>query len=67
LGWAVTKGKDGATTHTHAGSAGTFYAVIRLEPERNRAMVAATNLGGDTASAAVKRLIDLAADLPSAD
>jgi CubicO group peptidase (beta-lactamase class C family) len=71
LGWAVAKGEDGVTTHNHAGSAGTFYAVIRLEPERNRAMVAATNLGGDTASAActaaVKRLIESADDLSPAD
>jgi len=38
--------KEGlGTVHTHAGSAGTFFAIVELYPAENRAIVIAMNAG----------------------
>jgi hypothetical protein len=36
----------------HAGSAGTFYALVAVQPERDSAVVVITNAGGSRAEAA---------------
>lgn len=53
LGWAVAR-RDwaGGDALTHAGSNTMFYAVIWLAPQKNFAVVVATNLGGERAAEA---------------
>lgn len=45
-GWMVERRDDGSELHWHNGSAGTFYALVVLEPRADRAVVLATNTGG---------------------
>jgi CubicO group peptidase (beta-lactamase class C family) len=60
LGWGVQM-FDGAPASAHAGSAGTFYAVMIIQPTRDLGAVVFTNAGGERGSAAatdaVKALI----------
>jgi len=51
LGWVIKKTENG-TIHYHAGSAGTFYAVVELYPEQQRAIVCVMNVGPDGAAVA---------------
>jgi len=41
-----------ARTSVHLGSAGTFYALVAVQPERDLAVAVMTNAGGDRAEAA---------------
>jgi CubicO group peptidase (beta-lactamase class C family) len=59
LGWGVQEW-EGARTSVHAGSAGTFYALVAVQPERGSAVVVMTNAGGSRAEAAS---VELARDL----
>lgn len=50
LGWTVNKRNwAGGAALSHAGSNTTFFAVVWIAPERNCAIIAATNAGGDNA------------------
>ena len=51
LGWGVQPW-EGARTSVHAGSAGTFFAIVALQPERDLAVAVMTNAGGQRAEAA---------------
>jgi len=57
LGWilrpAVAVPGEGASDHT--GSAGTFIAVLRIDPQQNLAAVVMTNASGVSAARAVSR------------
>jgi D-alanyl-D-alanine carboxypeptidase len=51
LGWGLTT-IDGVLSSTHAGSAGSFYAVAALQSSRDEAVAVFLNTGGDRSSAA---------------
>jgi CubicO group peptidase (beta-lactamase class C family) len=51
LGWGVQPW-EGSRSSVHAGSAGTFYALVAVQPERNVAVAILTNAGGQRAEAA---------------
>jgi len=51
LGWGVQPW-EGAKTSVHLGSAGTFFALVAVQPERDLAVTVMTNAGGDRAEAA---------------
>jgi CubicO group peptidase (beta-lactamase class C family) len=51
LGWGVQPW-EGSRTSVHAGSAGTFFALVAVQPERNLAVAILTNAGGKRAEAA---------------
>jgi CubicO group peptidase (beta-lactamase class C family) len=53
LGWGVQP-IAGATTQFHVGSAGTFVAVVMIQPDRDRAVVLLSNAGSDGAIQAVQ-------------
>jgi CubicO group peptidase (beta-lactamase class C family) len=55
LGWGVQPW-EGARTSVHAGSAGTFFAIVALQPERDVAVAVVTNAGGSRAEAASKQV-----------
>ena len=59
LGWGVQEW-EGARTSVHAGSAGTFYALVAVQPTRDVAVAVLTNAGG---SRAEKAAVDLAREL----
>jgi CubicO group peptidase (beta-lactamase class C family) len=59
LGWGV-QSWEGARTSVHAGSAGTFFAIVTIQPERDLAVAVLTNAGGSKAEAVS---IDLAREL----
>jgi len=59
LGWGVQEW-EGARTSVHAGSGGTFYAIVALQPERDVAAAALVNAGGDRAS---RHAIEVVRDL----
>jgi CubicO group peptidase (beta-lactamase class C family) len=59
LGWGVQPW-EGALTSVHLGSAGTFYALVAVQPKRDLAVAVLTNAGGDRAEAAS---VSLARDL----
>lgn len=44
-GWVIKKSDD-RTIHWHNGSAGTFFALMTLDPEKNLGAVVVTNSGG---------------------
>ncbi len=46
FGWSVSVAPDGAEQHRHNGSAGSYYAEIRLYPEQNMGIVLLANVGG---------------------
>ena len=50
-GWGIQPW-EGARTSVHLGSAGTFYALVAVQPERDLAVAVMTNAGGDRAEAA---------------
>ena len=57
LGWGVQPW-EGARTSVHAGSAGTFFSVVAVQPEQDLAVAVVTNAGGhraETASAGLAR------------
>ena len=45
FGWMLQKDPSGATYHWHGGSAGTFYASVRIYPESDLVLAAAANMG----------------------
>jgi D-alanyl-D-alanine carboxypeptidase len=51
LGWGVQTW-EGCRTSVHAGSAGTFYTLVVVQPERDVAVAVMTNAGGRRAEAA---------------
>lgn len=51
LGWGVRE-FEGATSHVHSGSAGSFYAVTALQPSRNLGVAVVVNSGGERADKA---------------
>jgi len=53
LGWGVQY-LAGATTSYHVGSAGTFAVCVMIQPDRDLAVVIATNAGGSNAINAVQ-------------
>ena len=57
LGWGIAQ-RDwaGGTVLTHAGSNGMNYSVVWVAPEKNFAVLAATNYGGDGASEGLDRV-----------
>ncbi|HVR96819.1 MAG TPA: serine hydrolase domain-containing protein [Thermoanaerobaculia bacterium] len=60
LGWGI-QDFAGAQSSVHAGGNGQFYALVAIQPERNRAVAFLTNDGGDDvetqASAILKELL----------
>ncbi|MCL4197114.1 MAG: beta-lactamase family protein [Phycisphaerales bacterium] len=53
LGWGLGQREwAGGRVLTHSGSNGLWMAVVWIAPERDLAIVAATNIGGDSAAAA---------------
>jgi CubicO group peptidase (beta-lactamase class C family) len=44
-GWMIVERDGLGTIHAHAGSAGTFFAIVELYPDDNRAIVIAMNAG----------------------
>lgn len=53
LGWGLGQREwAGGTVLTHSGSNGLWMAVVWIAPQRDLAVVAATNIGGDAAAAA---------------
>jgi len=60
LGWNVRPvgAVPGAGVSDHTGSAGTFIAVLRIDPEQNLATVVMTNAGGASAVRAVSQSRD---------
>ncbi len=63
LGWIVRE-LSGIGTSAHDGSAGTFYALAAIQPERNRAVVVLVNAHSDsvanTANALALKILELA-------
>jgi L-ascorbate metabolism protein UlaG (beta-lactamase superfamily) len=59
-GWLIKGTENLGVIHYHAGSAGTFYALIELYPEHRRAIVCAMNVGPDGAAVAesISRMIN---------
>ncbi len=57
-GWFVTESESGKTVHQHAGSAGTFLALMMIEPESNKAWVMAANAGGVAVDGIFRRVIE---------
>jgi CubicO group peptidase (beta-lactamase class C family) len=56
LGWGVQP-FEGARTSVHAGSAGTFFALVAVQPERDLAVAVMTNAGGHRAEVASLELV----------
>jgi CubicO group peptidase (beta-lactamase class C family) len=57
LGWNVrpAEAAPGAGVSDHTGGAGTFVAVLRIDPQQNLATVVMTNAGGTSAARAVSQ------------
>jgi CubicO group peptidase (beta-lactamase class C family) len=55
LGWGIYT-REGYETHGHAGSEGSFYSIVVLQPERNFGLAILTNLGSDDVGKAMGRL-----------
>jgi hypothetical protein len=60
LGWGVQE-FEGALASVHAGSAGTFYAVVALWPSRDLAVAVFANAGDKRADAACTEILKAAA------
>jgi len=56
-GWFVTQSEEGVAVHEHGGSAGTFMAMMMIEPENNRGWVIAANAGGLTLDGIFREMI----------
>jgi hypothetical protein len=52
LGWGVQQAPSGPIS-MHAGTAGTFYAVVALQPDRDRGIAIFANCGSADAAGAV--------------
>jgi len=63
-GWAVTRREGVGEVQWHAGSAGTFYALVELYPEMRRAVVVMMNLGPEGSEVA-NRIAEAAATGPT--
>lgn len=57
-GWFVTESESGQMVHQHAGSAGTFMALVMIEPESNQAWIMAANAGGVAVDSIFRRIIE---------
>lgn len=57
-GWFVTESESGQMVHQHAGSAGTFLALVMIEPESNQAWIMAANAGGVAVDGIFRRIIE---------
>ena len=55
LGWVVQL-IDGVKSSAHEGSAGTFYAIVVVQPTRDLAVVVLTNAGTDVAEQAISEV-----------
>lgn len=65
LGWAVRREADGRLLLTHSGSNTMWMAVVRIDPQRNRAVLVACNAGppaGERACIEAGRRIEAALD-----
>ncbi len=58
-GWFVNKAENGQMVHEHAGSAGTFLALMIIEPETNQGFVIAANAGGLALDGIFRKVIAL--------
>jgi CubicO group peptidase (beta-lactamase class C family) len=58
LGWGLTE-IDGVVSSTHAGSAGSFYALAALQPSRDEGTAIVLNSGGDRSSGAADELSEV--------
>lgn len=58
-GWFVTESDSGQMVHQHAGSAGTFLALVIIEPESNQGWVMAANAGGVAVDGIFRRVIEV--------
>ena len=56
-GWLVSK-PDDVTVHEHSGSAGTFLAIMMIEPENNRGWVIAANTGSMALDGIFRKVIE---------
>lgn len=56
-GWFVTESESGQMVHQHAGSAGTFLALMLIEPESNQGWIVAANAGGVAVDGIFRRMI----------
>lgn len=56
LGWGATQ-IDGVPSSTHAGSAGSFYAIVALQPSRDEGVAMVLNSGGERSSEAAESLL----------
>jgi CubicO group peptidase (beta-lactamase class C family) len=57
LGWGATQ-IDGVLSSTHAGSAGSFYAIVALQPSRDEGVAVVLNSGGERSSEAANAVLD---------
>jgi D-alanyl-D-alanine carboxypeptidase len=57
LGWGLTQ-VDSAPSSTHAGSAGSFYALVALQPSRDEGVAIVLNSGGERSSKAANALLE---------
>lgn len=58
-GWAIVQSPDVGVVHVHSGSAGTFMATIELYPQRDAAVVLATNTGVEVGTAVSREITEL--------
>jgi D-alanyl-D-alanine carboxypeptidase len=56
LGWGKSQ-IDGVPSSTHAGSAGSFYALVALQPSRDEGVAVVLNSGGERSSEAADSLL----------
>jgi D-alanyl-D-alanine carboxypeptidase len=57
LGWGASQ-IDGVPSSTHAGSAGSFYALVALQPSRDEGVAVVLNSGGERSSNAADSLLE---------
>lgn len=55
-GWVVSY-VDGARTSAHDESAGTFFATVAIQPDRDLGVVVMTNAGGEKAGEACQEAV----------
>lgn len=57
LGWGLTR-INGVRSSTHAGSAGSFYAIVALQPGRDIGVAVVANSGGDRSANACEAVLN---------
>jgi len=57
LGWGASQ-IDGVPSSTHAGSAGSFYALMALQPSRDEGVAVVLDSGGERSSEAADSLLE---------